>query len=85
MSPLWKTWILYLTFADFLVFLGLWFDTKWGEVGFLSVALSQLVAYIFFQNLFPDQWSLVVFHFITLVLYFAFKILIFDGKSFEKT
>lgn len=73
MPILWKTWIIYLTALDFIAALGLWRQKIWGEMAFLIVAFSQLIAYIGFKKYFGSQNELIAFHVITLFVYFVFK------------
>lgn len=65
----WKVWIVYLCIMDFIAGIGLWRLEKWGIYCFLAVAVSQLVAYIGFPQYFGNQFSLIVFHLLTLIFY----------------
>ena len=44
MPTLWKTWIVYLTVFDLAAAVGLWRKKIWGEMAFITVAISQLIA-----------------------------------------
>lgn len=70
MDLIWKSWIVYLTVADFLAAIFLWLISPIGIWLFLLISTSQLVAYIFFQDIFGQQWPLVIFHSVTIVLLF---------------
>ena len=70
MNALWKTWIVYLTLADFLAALGLWRGTQVGELLFILIALSQLAVYIGWSSHLGNQTTLIVFHAVTLTGYF---------------
>lgn len=73
MSMTWRVWIWYLLVFDFLAFVGLWRLKPWGEILFLTIASSQLIAYIGFQKIFGNQTELVVFHVVTLLIYAFLK------------
>lgn len=66
MNGIWKIWVIYLFAFDFIAAIGLWRFKPWGIAAFLLVSISQLIAYLFFQNIFGPQWSLVAFHLATL-------------------
>mgnify|MGYP007118530614 CR=1 FL=1 len=70
MSLIWQIWIVYLMIFDFLASVGLWLARAWGVFIFVTIATSQLVAYIFFQNIFGSQMPLVFFHFASLGMFF---------------
>jgi hypothetical protein len=69
MDSLWKRWTLYLLFADLLTAILLIKKQSWGIVCFQIVALSQLIAYWHYQYIFGRQDFLVVFHVLTLAIY----------------
>ncbi|MBX3018185.1 MAG: hypothetical protein KF767_09875 [Bdellovibrionaceae bacterium] len=71
MSPVWKIWILFLLFADVVAAIGLWRGKSWGAWAFLIVALSQLIAYGAFADVFGPQTELLVFHVVTVALFFG--------------
>ena len=63
---------------DTFTVIGLWFKTPWGIIGFFLSAVSQLILYIGFPQWFafnPEQqqllWSMVIFHLVTLVIFFG--------------
>jgi len=70
MDLVWRSWIIYLTIADFAAAFFLWRLTPIGVWLLLLVAGSQLVAYTIFQNIFGPQWFVVVFHTVTLIILF---------------
>ena len=74
MNLTWKTWIAFLTIGDFVAAIGLWLLKPWGAVAFQVIAVSQLIAYLGFQDSFGDQSFLVGFHVVTLVLYHFLRI-----------
>lgn len=74
MSTPWKAWIVYLTLLDLIASVGLWKQKIWGELVFISVALSQLIVYVGFKNYFGSQEALVWFHIFTLAIYVVLKI-----------
>ncbi len=69
MKPLWKVWIVFLTVADAVTAYGLIKKRIFGEVFFLGVAFSQLVAYTAFEHLFGPQMPLILFHLLTIGIY----------------
>lgn len=73
MGPVWIVWIWFLLIFDSLAALGLWFKRPWGEYAFLSVASSQLMAYVVFGRYFGPQTPLIVFHLVTIGIYFYLK------------
>jgi len=73
MDNIWKAWIIFLMVADVVASIGLWKDKLFGDVVFILVAISQLIAYLFFKDFFGEQMPLVVFHFITLFIYFLLR------------
>lgn len=73
MNTIWKSWIVLLLIFDALAAVGLFKKKVWGEVLFLIIAASQLVAYIQFKNIFGNQDFLVTFHIICIVLYAVLK------------
>lgn len=73
MDPLWKFWIVFLFVFDTLAAIGLFKKKLWGEILFLLIAVSQLVAYIQFKNIFGNQDFLVNFHIVCIVLYAILK------------
>lgn len=73
MDPLWKAWILFLLLADLFAAMGLWAQKEYGDILFVIIATSQLIAYVGFKNIFGDQSELILFHVITLIIYFAIR------------
>ncbi|MBL7542834.1 MAG: hypothetical protein JNL11_03415 [Bdellovibrionaceae bacterium] len=73
MPILWKIWIAYLTVFDLAAAVGLWRKNVWGELAFIAVAISQLIAYIGFKKYFGYQSELIAFHIVTLSTYCVFK------------
>lgn len=73
MDPLWKSWIVFLFVFDALAAIGLFKKKLWGEILFILIAVSQLIAYIQFKNIFGNQDFLVNFHIGCIVLYAALK------------
>ncbi len=69
MTTVWKVWIIYLTAADALVAYGLIWNKFFGEVLFLIVAFSQLIAYTLFADIFGPQSPLIIFHLLTVAIY----------------
>lgn len=69
MSDVWKAWTVYLLVFDLITAGLLIYRPKWGAVLFHIVALSQLVAYFGFQEVFGRQDALIIFHVISLVFY----------------
>lgn len=67
-------WIYYLVIMDLITAYGLIKLKKWGIYFFLIIALSQLVAYVVFNKYFGPQYPLIVFHLITLMIYFIFHL-----------
>lgn len=65
----WKIWICYLCIMDLIASVGLWRFKRWGIYCFLLVATSQLVAYLGFPNYFGNQYSLIAFHLVTLLIF----------------
>ncbi|HEY8271434.1 MAG TPA: AbiV family abortive infection protein [Pseudobdellovibrionaceae bacterium] len=73
MDSIWKTWILFLAAADLAAAVGLWRGKRFGEILFVLVAVCQLFAYLCFKSFFGNQTFLVIFHFVTLAVYFGFR------------
>ncbi|WP_374033268.1 DUF6163 family protein [Bdellovibrio bacteriovorus] len=73
MSFVWKSWILYLLVLDLVAAVGLWQRKSWGTALFLVVAMSQLIAYLGFRNIFGRQDTLIVFHVITLAVFVVLR------------
>lgn len=74
MNLIWKSWIIFLLIFDLFTSLGLFFKKSWGELFFLVVSISQLIAYIGFSSVFGEQKFLIIFHFISLSIYGVFKV-----------
>lgn len=75
MDLLWKSWIIYLLILDFLTALLLYKKKFLGEVFFIVVAVSQLIAYMGFKPIFGNQEFLTVFHILCLLCYFSIKLI----------
>lgn len=73
MNSVWKTWIIYLTIGDSVAAIGLWFQKKWGELAFQLIAYSQLIAYLGFRSTFGDQTELIIFHTVSLSVFYYLK------------
>lgn len=73
MNSIWKTWILFLLVSDLITSVGLWFRKDWGELFFLIVTLSQLIAYTYFTDIFGDQVFLIGFHAVAMTTYCVLK------------
>ena len=69
----WKIWIIYLCIMDLITAVGLWGFKRWGVYCFLIVAASQLIAYIGFQKYFGNQFSLIVFHLLTVLIFMIMR------------
>ena len=69
MNQIWKIWIVYLLVADPITVFLLLKKKSWGIVSFHIVAISQLIAYWGYQNIFGRQDFLVIFHILTLAIY----------------
>jgi len=69
MKPFFKLWIVYLFLADGFSVYGLFKSKIYGEVLFLIIAISQMIAYIFFKHYFGAQDFLIGFHLTTVLLY----------------
>ena len=69
MKMVWKIWIIYLTLADATASYGLIRNRIFGEILFLVVAFSQLVAYTIFAHIFGPQTLLIIFHLLTVGIY----------------
>ena len=66
MDALWKAWIIYLAIFDGIAAVGLWSGKAWGTALFVMIAVSQLIAYLGFKDIFDDQSFLIYFHITTL-------------------
>lgn len=73
LSTIWKILICYLATMDLIAAWGLWKQKKLGIFCFLLVALSQLFTYLIFKDYFGPQYSLIVFHLSTLIIYSLFQ------------
>lgn len=69
MNNVWKFWIVYLAIFDLLASIGLWRGQNWGIILFLIIAISQLIAYIGFVEIFANQDPLIIFHTGTLTIF----------------
>lgn len=69
MEGIWRSWIIYLFIGDLITAIFLIKKPNWGIVGFHIIAISQLIAYWGFQNYFGKQDFLIVFHILTLTIY----------------
>lgn len=74
MTVIWQVWTIFLVGFDAIAATGLFLKKSWGEVFFLIVALSQLIAYSFFKKIFGEQQFLIFFHVASLAIYIWFKI-----------
>ncbi len=78
-SPLsWQIADISYAILDTFTVIGLWLKTRWGIVCFFLSAVSQLILYISFPQWFaftPEQqqllWSMVIFHVVTLLIFFG--------------
>jgi hypothetical protein len=70
MNLIWKIWTIFLILSDSLTAIGIFKFRMWGIVGFLVVASSQLLAYLFFADTFYKQPALIIFHLVTLMVFF---------------
>ncbi len=78
-APLsWQIGDIVYAIIDTLAVIGLWNKTAWGIGFFLVAAISQLILYLGFPDLFaftPEQkqalWSLIIFHIITISIFFG--------------
>ena len=73
LSNIWKFWIIFLLIADTFAAVALWKQKTVGEYVFLFVAGIQLVVYSFFTNHFGNQRLLIIFHLLTVSIYFFLK------------
>lgn len=71
MDSVWKIWIVYLCAFDLMASIGLWKTRAWGVYLFLLIPASQLIAYIAFKSFFGEQRELVLFHILTLTMFFV--------------
>lgn len=69
MSGLFQAWSIYLLIFDLLTAVCLLRYSKVGTLLFHIVALTQLCAYIFFQEVFGRQDALVIFHIVAITIY----------------
>lgn len=69
MSAVWKIWIVYLTVLDFFAAVLLLYRPLVGVFLFHTVAISQLYAYLVHEDFFGRQDFLVIFHVLTLTIY----------------
>jgi len=70
MDLVWKFWIAYLALFDLFASIGLWKEKRLGDILFIMIAISQLIVYLGFEGIFGNQRALIVFHTVTLVIYF---------------
>lgn len=74
MSDVWKMWTIYLLFADLFASVLLWKNHRLGIQLFGIISISQLIAYLGFKEYFGDQTFLIIFHSVTLILYFVLSL-----------
>ncbi|MEL7038196.1 MAG: hypothetical protein AAFO04_21650 [Cyanobacteria bacterium J06592_8] len=74
----WKLGDIFYGVLDPITAVGLWLKTTWGIAGFLLAAMSQIILYLGFPAWFvftPEHqqtlWSLVIFHLISLGIFFS--------------
>jgi hypothetical protein len=70
---LWKYWTVFLIVGDSLAGVGLLIGRRFGEIAWLLVAISQLVAYLGFSEHFGEQGILIWFHVFTLSIGLTLK------------
>jgi hypothetical protein len=75
MNTTWRVWIVYLAVFDFIAAIGLWNMKWWGLALFFIIAISQLVAYVGYVDVFGTYDFLVVFHLVTIGVYFIFLVM----------
>ena len=73
MNLVWKAWIIYILVGDTIAAIGLWQTRLYGEILFIFIAVSQLIAYLGFSDFFGDQGFLIAFHLVTLSIYGILK------------
>lgn len=81
MNNLWRSWIIFLLLFDFIAAIGLFLKKWWGQGAFVLVAISQLVAYLKFSDVFGGQDFLIYFHLYTLIIYLFLKVFDLWGKN----
>lgn len=69
LNETWKLWTIFLFAADSFVAVGLWRRSKLGIIGFIIIAVLQLIAYTAFRETFGSQSFLIVFHVLTISIF----------------
>ncbi|OFZ38269.1 MAG: hypothetical protein A2504_17850 [Bdellovibrionales bacterium RIFOXYD12_FULL_39_22] len=73
MGMIWKVWIVFLLVGDTFVSVSLWRQKLYGEIAFLTIGFSQLIAYTVFRSYFGNQTELIIFHMVTISVYALLK------------
>jgi hypothetical protein len=78
MDYLWQSWIIFLIVGDLIAAIGLWRPHCVGVITFQVIALSQLIAYTVYRDVFGEQYFLIVFHVVTIL---AFYLILIFGRN----
>jgi len=64
--------------------IGLWMLTSWGPVIWVICAATETVMYLGFPELFGQRWLVIVSHALVILLYAAFRLVIYFQKRPER-
>lgn len=74
MSLTWQSWIVFLLVADLATSICLIKNKELARYLFIFVATMQLIVYLAFSDIFGSQYLLIIFHAITLIIFFVVQI-----------
>ncbi|MEZ5839923.1 MAG: DUF6163 family protein [Hyphomicrobiales bacterium] len=66
----WRVSTVYFAVLDLVAAVGLWLGVSWGSVMWMLAALTQVVMFLGLFDIFGFDLGLVVFHLVTIVVYF---------------
>ena len=68
----WQVVTVYFAVLMVIAAVGLWFASGWGVATWLFVAVTEMVMYLGFPDLFGEDWSAITFNSVCIVAYIAF-------------
>jgi Family of unknown function (DUF6163) len=71
MATPWKIGTMHLAVVDLVASVGLWQRVAWGNVVWVYAALSEIAMHTVFIGTFGSDLPIVVFHVVTVTVYFA--------------
>lgn len=68
----WQVVTVYFAVLMTIAAVGLWFASGWGVATWLFVAVTEMVMYVGFPDLFGQDWNAVIFNAVCILAYIAF-------------